>query len=186
MKRVILPITLAPLAACRPAVVARVPAAVAVQSTATALPKPGVYVLRRVNDMALPADIKPPGYDPRHGSNFIERVLGGWLYLTVDSGYHRYRTMMCADLVDSAGRVPNTLDRGPAEGRYWAAGGRVYFSLLVVDGPQDSAAVHTRGDTLEFMRKEYVLDRIAVRPRNLIPAYVCAAVRAPAGGRTPR
>jgi hypothetical protein len=181
MRRValLIPIALVALSACRPPAVTQTPARVVVgQSPAAALPEPGVYILQRVKGMALPADLKPPEYDPRRGSNFFERVIGGWLYLTSDGPYHRYQTIICADLVDSTGRAPETMDRGPSEGRYWAAGGRVYFSVPITDAMPDSSAVRVHGDTVEFVRWIYVLDRTAVQPRNLIPAYICPAVRA--------
>lgn len=120
----------------------------------------------------LPADLKPHGV-----YSHFERILAGWLYLTSDGSYHRYQTLICADLVDSAGRVPNALDRGPSESRYWAASGHVYFSDLITDAMPDSIAVRVRGDTVEFVRNVYVLDRAAVQPRNLIPALICPAVR---------
>jgi hypothetical protein len=186
MRRLILliPIALAALEACRPPAGAQSPAGVVGQPRAaalpTALPEPGVYVLRLAKGLPLPADLKPSDYDPRRGGYF-ERVLAGWLYLTSDS---IYKIMICADLVDSTGRVPNTMDRGPSEGRYWATGGRVYFSEQVADGPQDSAAVRIHGDTVEFVRNVYVRDRSSVIPRSLIPLYICAPVRASSGRDT--
>lgn len=134
------------------------------------LPEPGVYVLRRAKGLALPADLKPSG-----AYNFFDRVLAGWLYLTPDS---IYKTIICADLVDSTGRVPNTLDGGPSEGRYWTSGGRVYFSDPVTDALPDSIAVRVQGDTVEFVRDIYVRDRKSVIPRSLIPLYLCAPIRA--------
>jgi hypothetical protein len=134
------------------------------------LPEPGVYVLRLAKGVPLPADLMPRGaYDS------YERVLAGWLYLTPDS---IYKIMSCADLVDSTGRVPNTLDGGPSEGRYWAAGGRVYFSDPVADAMPDSIPVRVHGDTLEFVRDVYVRDRTSVIPRSLVAAFICAPVRA--------
>ena len=178
MRRVILliPIAIAALPACRPPAVAPSPAGVVGQARlapqSVRLPEPGVYVLRLAKGLALPADLKPKPGEPY--SSF-ERVLAGWLYLTSDS---IYKIMICADLVDSTGRVPNTMDRGPGEGRYWATGGRVYVSEQVADGPQDSAAVRIHGDTVEFVRDVYVRDRSSVIPRSLIPLYLCAPVRA--------
>lgn len=185
MRRVLVAINLAALTACQPSAAARAPAGVGDRPGPAALPEPGVYVLEQAHGLPLPADLKRRGYDPRRGDNFFERILAGWLYLTTDSGYPQYQTIICADLVDSAGRVPNTLDRGPAEGRYWEAGGRVYFSDPVADGPVASIAVRVHGDTVEFARDVYVRDPTAVRPRNLIPVSICAAVRGPERARTP-
>lgn len=170
MRRVILPIALAVLSACRLPTVTRAPTEVIGQPRVATLPEPGVYVLQRAGGMALPADLKPGGV-----YNSFERVLGGWLYLTPDS---IYKTIMCADLVDLAGRPPSTMDRGPSEGRYWAAGGRVYFSDPVTDALPDSIVVRVQGDTVELVNKVYVLYRTAVQPRSLIPVYLCAPVRA--------
>jgi hypothetical protein len=161
---------LGPLSACRPPAATQAPTAVVGQRRAASLPEPGVYVLQRAGGLALPADLKPGG-----AYNSFERVLGGWLYLTPDS---IYKTIICADLIDLAGRAPSTMDRGPSEGRYWAAGGRVYFSVPITDAMPDSIAVRVHGDTVEFVRKVYVRGRTAVQPRSLIPAYLCAPVRA--------
>lgn len=183
MRRVMLliPIALAALSACGLPSVTQTPAGAVgplqpgVQSAR--LPEPGVYVLQRAGGMALPADLKPGGV-----YNSFERVLGGWLYLTPDS---IYKTIIRADLVDLTGRVPSTMDRGPSEGRYWSAGGRVYFSDPVTDALPDSIVVRVQRDTVEFVNKVYVLDRTAVQPRNLIPAYICPAVRASHRARAP-
>jgi len=175
-----IPIALAALSACRPpAAVTSTPAGVVDQPRAVALPEPGVYVLRRVRGLPLPADLKPPGYDPRRGGYF-ERDLAGRLYLKPDGDYY---TLICADVVDSAGRVPNTLDGGGSGGRYWVAGGRVYFSDPVTDALPDSIAVRVQGDTIEFARNLYVRDRTislaaAFSRGPPLPEYVCPAVRA--------
>ena len=176
MRRVILqiPIALAALSACQPPAATQPPTGAVGQPPVAAqsarLPEPGVYVLRLAKGLPLPADLKPRGaYDS------YERVLAGWLYLTPDS---IYRMMICADLVDSTGRVPNTLDGGPSEGRYWAAGGRVYFSDPVTDAMPDSIPVRVHGDTVEFVRDVYVRDRSSVVPRSLVAALICAPVRA--------
>jgi len=176
MRRVILeiPIALAALSACQPPAATQPPTGAVGQPPVAAqsarLPEPGVYVLRLAKGLPLPADLKPRGaYDS------YERVLAGWLYLTPDS---IYRMMICADLVDSTGRVPNTLDGGPSEGRYWAAGGRVYFSDPVTDAMPDSIPVRVHGDTVEFVRDVYVRDRSSVIPRSLVAAFICAPVRA--------
>jgi hypothetical protein len=142
------------------------------------LPGPGVYVLRRVSGLPLPADLKPPDYDPRRGGYF-ERDLAGRLYLEPDGDYY---TLICADVVDSAGRVPNALDGGANGGRYWAAGGRVYFSDLVTDALPDSIAVRVQGDTIELVRNLYVRDRTislaaAFSRGPPLPESVCPAVR---------
>jgi hypothetical protein len=138
------------------------------------LPAPGVYALKRVRGLALPADLKPSG-----AYNLFERVIGGRLYLTPDSIYH---TIICADLVGSTDKGPNTMDR-QSEGRYWTAGGRIYFSNLIVDGPPDSIAVRVRGDTIEFAPNLYVRDQTSSLAAAFlrgppIPAYVCAPIRA--------
>lgn len=179
------------VAACHPPAATQPPAGAASRPRASALPEPGVYVLERVRGMALPADLRPTGpYQPAGGYKSFKRVLAGWLYLTPDSSYdryyrryhpyNRYQTMICADLVDSTGRVAESMDGGPGEGAYWVAGGRVYFSVPVTDAMPDSIAVRVQGDTVEFGREVYVLDRTAVRPRNLIPSYICPAIRATA------
>jgi hypothetical protein len=137
------------------------------------LPAPGVFALMRVRGLAIPADLKPSG-----AYNLFERVIGGRLYLTPDSIYH---TIICADLVGSTDKGPNTMDR-QTEGRYWTAGGRIYFSALIVDGPPDSIAVRVRGDTIEFAANLYVRDQTSSLAAAFlrgppIPAYVCAPVR---------
>lgn len=142
-------------------------------------PEPGVYALKRVRGLALPADLKPSDYDPRRGGYF-ERDLAGRLYLKPDGDYY---TLICADVVDSAGRVPNRLDGGAIGGRYWAAGGRVYFTELLTDALPDSIAVRVQGDTIEFARNLYVRDRTislaaAFSRGPPLPEYVCPAVRA--------
>ncbi|HWG33790.1 MAG TPA: hypothetical protein VN650_06450 [Gemmatimonadaceae bacterium] len=137
------------------------------------LPAPGVYALMRVRGLAIPADLKPSG-----AYNLFERVIGGRLYLTPDSIYH---TIICADLVGSTDKGPNTMDR-QSEGRYWAIGGRVYFSDPVTDAMPDSIAVRVQGDTIEFAPDLYVRDQksslaAAFLRGPPIPAYVCAPVR---------
>src|SRR6185312_11135188 len=138
------------------------------------LPAPGVYALMRVRGLAIPADLKPSG-----AYNLFERVIGGRLYLTPDSIYH---TIICADLVGSTDKGPNTMDR-QSEGRYWAADGRIYFSDPVTDAMPDSIAVRVQGDTIEFARNLYVRDRksslaAAFSRGPPLPEYVCPAVRA--------
>lgn len=184
MRRVILPITLAALSACRPPAATQAPTAAVDRPRAAALPEPGVYVLQQVKGVALPADIKPPGYDSRLGYTF-ERFLGGRLYLTPERDY---QMIICEDLVDSAGRVPNALDGGGGGGnKYWAAGGRVYFSNAIADGPLDSIAVRVRPDTVEVVGNLFTRDRASVLPQFLpIADVVCRAVRASlARGRPP-
>ena len=177
MRRVILqiPIALAALAACRPPAATQPPTGAVGQPPVAAqsarLPEPGVYALSRARGLPLPADLKPKPGEPY--SSF-ERVLAGWLYLTPDS---IYKTVTCSDLIGSTDRGPNTMDR-QSEGRYWAAGGRVYFSAPVTDAMSDSIAVRVQGDTIEFARNLYVRDRRSVPPRSLIPAFICAPVRA--------
>jgi hypothetical protein len=176
MKRVLLavPIVLAAsFLACRTPAITQAPDAAVARRRAAAVPESGVYVLRLVGPSGLPADLKPAGYDPRRGVDY-ERIVAGWLYLQSDSSY---QTIICADLVDSSGKVRQTMDRGPSEGRYWVASGQVYFSESTTDAPPDSTAVRVRGDTVEFVNNMYVRDRTAMRPRNLIPAYICPAAR---------
>lgn len=184
MNRVILqiPIALAAMSACRPPTVAPSPAGDVGQPRAAApsarLPEPGVYVLRRVRSLALPADFKPPEYDPRRGSNFFERVLAGRLYLTPNLNY---QMIICADVVDSAGRVlPDPSDRGNGGGnKYWAAGGRVYFSNPIADGGLDSTAVLVRPDTVEYYDRLFTRDRASVLPPYPpIASDVCRGIRA--------
>lgn len=180
MRRVItsISIALAALSACRPPAVAPSPAGVVGQPHAVALPESGIYVLHRVNGMVLPADLKPPEYDPRRGSNFFERVLGGRLYLTPDRDY---QMIICADVVDSAGRVlPDASDRGNGRGnKYWAAGGRVYFSNAIADEGLDSTVVEVRPDTVEFVGKLFTRDRSSVLPPYPpIASDVCRTIRA--------
>lgn len=182
MRRVILqiPIALAALAACRPPAATQPPTGAVGQPPVAAqsarLPEPGVYALSRARGLPLPADLKPKPGEPY--SSF-ERVLAGWLYLTPDS---IYKTVICSDLVGSTDKGPNTMDR-QTEGRYWTAGGRIYFSTLIVDGPPDSIAVRVRGDTIEFAANLYVRDQTSSLAAAFlrgppIPAYVCAPVRA--------
>lgn len=162
------------LAACRSPAAAP-PAGAAGMSQAARLPEPGVYVLQRARGLALPADLEPPGFDPRR-RGYFERILAGRLYVTPEGGY---QTIICADLVDSAGRVPNPMDRGEGWGRrYWASGGRVYFSNIIVDGPVDSIAVRVRGDSVEFVDNVFVRDRTSVAPRYPLTDYVCPTARA--------
>lgn len=188
MRRMILsiPIALAALSACRPPAVTPSPAEAVGQPPAAALPEPGVYVLRRVKGMAVATDLKPPEHDPRRGSNFVERVLGGRLYLTPD---REYQTIICADMVDSAGRVlPDPSDRGNGGGnKYWAVGGRVYFSNPIADGGLDSTAVRVRPDTVEFAGNLFTRDRASILPQfPQIAEVICRAVRASlAPGRPP-
>lgn len=162
---------LASLSACHPPAATQAPTGVGQRQPAR-LPEPGVYLLRQAKGVPLPADLKP---NPGEPYSSFERLLAGWLYLTPDSVY---KTMICADLVDSVGRVQSTMDRGPSEGRYWAAGGRVYFSEPRTDALPDSTTVRVHGDTVEFVRDVYVRDRSSVIPRPLIPLYLCAPVRA--------
>lgn len=173
MRQMILPVTLALLAGCQPPGAKRASPEEVDLLQAAELPEPGVYVLQRVKHLGLSADLKQSGYDLRRGSGF-ERVLGGRLYVTSDS---IYRTIFCADAVDSLGRVANRTDRGPGEGRYWAAGDRVYFSLLVTDGPQDSAAVGVHGDTVRFLGHTWVRDPKIPQPRYPSIDFICRAVR---------
>ena len=183
MRRVFLsiPIALAALSACRPLAVAPSPAGVVGQPRAATqsapLPEPGVYVLQRVKGMALPADLKPPEYDVRHGSNLFERVLAGRLYLTPDRDY---QTVICSDLVDSAGRASDQSTGLGGEGnKYWSAGGRVYFSDVLADALPDSTVVSVRGDTVEFAGQLFTRDRASVLPHfPVIVAIICQSLRA--------
>lgn len=185
MRRVFLlisiPITLAVLSVCRPPAVAPAPAGAVGQPRAATqsarLPEPGVYTLQRVRGMALPADLKPPEYDVRHGSNLFERVLAGRLYLTPDRDY---QTVICSDLVDSAGRASDQSTGLGGEGnKYWPAGGRVYFSDVLADALPDSTVVRVRGDTIEFVGQLFTRDRTSVLPRfPLIMEVVCRGIRA--------
>jgi len=165
MRREVLTIVIASLPACQPPVTAQQP---------SALPEPGVYVLKRARGMPLPADLIPGGMYDR-----FERVLGGWLYLMPNKDY---KTVICADLVDTAGRVLNSYDGGlgGVGNKYWLSGGRVYFSDVIADGPLDSTAVRVHGDTVEFVPGVFVRDRNSVLPPYPpITAAVCPAVRAP-------
>jgi hypothetical protein len=148
------------------------------------LPEPGVYTLRRVRDLPLPADLKPPDYDPRRGSNFFERVLAGRLYLTPDRDY---QTVICSDLVDSAGRASNQSTGLGGEGnKYWLAGGRVYFSDVLADALPDSTVVGVRGDTVEFAGQLFTRDRGSVLPHfPVIVGIVCQSLRASPGWAHP-
>jgi hypothetical protein len=148
------------------------------------LPEPGVYVLRRVSGLPLPADLKPPDYDPRRGSNFFERVLAGRLYLTPDRDY---QTVICSDLVDSAGRASNQSTGLGGEGnKYWLAGGRVYFSDVLADALPDSTVVGVRGDTVEFAGQLFTRDRGSVLPHfPVIVGIVCQSLRASPGWAHP-
>lgn len=179
MRRVFLsiPFALAVLSACRPPGATPASGEAVAQRAAADLPEPGVYVLQRVNGLTLPADLKPPDYDPRRGSNFFERVLDGRLYLTPDRDY---QTVRCADLVDSAGRASNQPTGLGGEGnKYWSAGGRVYFSDVLTDALPDSTVVRVRGDTVEFARQLFVRDRAKVLPHfPVIVEIVCRSLRA--------
>jgi len=184
MRRVFLlisiPITLAVPSVCRPPAVAPAPDGAVGQPRAAnqsaPLPEPGVYVLQRVKGMALPADLKPPEYDVRRGSNLFERVLAGRLYLTPDRDY---QTVICSDLVDSAGRASDQPTGLGGEGnKYWSAGGRVYFSDVLADALPDSIVVRVRGDTVEFAGQLFTRDRAGVLPHfPVIVAIVCQSLR---------
>ena len=182
------PIALAALLACRPRAVAPSPAGVVGQPRAAAqsarLPEPGVYVLRRVSGLPVPADLKPPDYDPRRGSNFFERVLAGRLYLTPD---REYQTVICSDLMDSAGRASNqSTGLGGRGNKYWLAGGRVYFSDVLADALPDSTVVGVRGDTVEFAGQLFTRDRGSVLPHfPVIVGIVCQSLRASRGWAHP-
>lgn len=187
MKRAFLsiPIALAALSACRPPATTQPPTGAVgpPQSVAQAaaqvarLPEPGVYVLQRVKGLALPADLKPPEYDVRHGSNLFERVLAGRLYLTPDRDY---QTVICSNLVDSAGRASNQSTGLGGEGnKYWSAGGRVYFSDVLADALPDSTVVRVRGDTVKFAGQLFTRDRASVLPHfPVIAAIVCQSLGA--------
>jgi len=148
------------------------------------LPEPGVYVLRLAKGLPLPADLKPPDYDPRRGSNFFERVLAGRLYLTPD---REYQTVICSDLMDSAGRASNqSTGLGGRGNKYWLAGGRVYFSDVVADALPDSTVVGVRGDTVEFAGQLFTRDRGSVLPHfPVIVGIVCQSLRASPGWAHP-
>jgi len=190
MNRVILSIAiaLAAMLACRPPTVAPSPSGEGGKPRAAAqsarLPEPGVYVLQRIRDLPLPADLKPPEYDPRRGSNFFERVLAGRLYLTPDRDY---QTVMCSNLVDSAGRASNqSTGLGGKGNKYWLAGGRLYFSDVLADALPDSTVVRVRGDTVEFAGQLFTRDRGSVLPHfPVIVEIVCRSLRASAGSAHP-
>jgi hypothetical protein len=165
-------IALAALSACRLRTVTQAPAgAVASQPRAASLPEPGVYVLQRVNGMALPADLKPGGV-----YNYFERIVAGRLYLTP---YRDYQTVICADLVDSAGRATNQPTGLGGEGnKYWSASGRVYFSNVLADALPDSTVVMVRGDTVEFAGQLFTRDRASALPHfPVIVGIVCRSLR---------
>jgi hypothetical protein len=174
-------IMLVAVSACRPPAVAPSPAGEVGQPRAAAssvrLPEPAVYVLRRINGLPLPADLKPPDYDPRRGSNFFKRVIAGRLYLTPDGDY---QTVICSELVDSAGLASNeSSGEGGKGNKYWAAGGRIYFSNPIADGGLDSTAVQVRPDTVEYYDKLFTRDRASVLPQfPVIVEIVCRGIRA--------
>jgi hypothetical protein len=123
-------------------------------------PAPGVYALARVGGRSVPAVLVAP-YE-RPPAEVRERVLAGWLVLRPGG---RFVTSLCIDQVDSAGRVVGERD-GDMHSRFWQSGGRVYYQVVVVDGPQDSAVARVRGDTLAFDDAVWVRVRGARLPRN--------------------
>lgn len=176
MRRLIPVIALATVTACQPPTVSPTPDGSAARPPAE-LPEPGVYVLQRVRGVNIPADFRPPG---RY--SVFARVLGGRLYLTPQ---HEYDMIVCSDAVDSAGRVLNP-GFGGGEGKYWAAGGKIYFSDPITDAPPDSTAVRVRADTVEVVDNAFVRDRMRELPQRLPTVRdVCQSVRASIGSRSP-
>lgn len=191
MRSVLLALPFAPLwlVACHHPAVTPAPAADAGQPGAATqsagLPEPGVYILRRIKGNEVATDLKPSEHKVTHGSNFFERVIAGRLYLRPD---REYQTIVCADMVDSAGRVlPDPSDRGNGGGnKYWTAGGQVYFSNPIADGGVDSTAVRVRPDTVEFAGQLFTRDRSSVLPPYpLIAGDICRSIRASLVARQP-